>query len=101
MSVLEEDIEALMQALFDQGFRAVGGFDSFLTFARAHEQLKVNVGPDGSFAAFNADDEVVAEGEGREDLYQMLVSRPIVPVRSRPSSRSYSRRWRGVVDPLS
>jgi hypothetical protein len=77
MPVLEKDVETLMQVLFAQGFRAVGEFDSFLTFERQNEPLKIHVGPDGAFAAFNDDDELVAEGDGQDDLYQLLVSRPV------------------------
>lgn len=87
MASLNKGIEALAQALLDQEFRAVGEFDSFVTFERADDPLKIHVAPDGSFAAFNGDDELVAEGEGPEDLYRILVRQtPILP------SPSYGRR---------
>ena len=75
MPVLDKGIEALAEALLGQEFRAVDEFDSFVTFEREGDPLKIQVGPDGSFAAFNGDDELVAEGEGAEDLYRILVSK--------------------------
>jgi hypothetical protein len=89
MDVLDKGIEALAQALLDQEFRATDEFDSFVTFERESDPLKIQVGPDGSFAAFNSDDELVAEGEGPEDLYRILVTKtPIATSRSsRPARR--------------
>jgi hypothetical protein len=37
------------------------------------DPLKIHVEPDGSFAAFNGDDELVAEGENSDDLYRVLI----------------------------
>ena len=83
MTGLNKGIEALAQALLDQEFRAMDEFDSFVTFERADDPLKIHAAPDGSFAAFNGDDELVAEGEGPEDLYRILVTKtPITPSRS-------------------
>ncbi len=73
MAVLDKGLEALEQALRDQGFVAIDEFDSFLTFERAGDPLKIHVGPDGSFAAFDGNDEIVAEGDGPEDIYRLLV----------------------------
>ena len=83
MAGLNKGIEALAQALLDQEFRACDEFDSFVTFERADDPLKIHAGPDGSFAAFNGDDELVAEGEGPEDLYRILVTKTLIaPSRS-------------------
>jgi hypothetical protein len=75
MEVLDKGIDALSQALLEQGFRAVDEFDLFVTFAREDDPLKIHVGPDGSFAAFDSDDELVTEGEGAEDLYRALMAK--------------------------
>jgi len=83
MTGLNKGIEALAQALLDQELRAADEFDSFVTFERPDDPLKIHAAPDGSFAAFNGDDEPVAEGEGPEDLYRILVTKtPIAPSRS-------------------
>jgi len=79
---------ALSDALVEQGFRATDEFGQFVTYERTHDPLKFHVGPDGSFSAFNGDDEVVAEGKGAHDLYAILVSkvprnRQLVPSRRR------------------
>jgi len=51
--------------------------------------LKIHVGPDGSFAAFKGDDELVAEGENPDDLYRVLVSKTVI---SRSRSVGHARR---------
>jgi len=84
MSVHDKGIEVLSQALLDVDFRAVDEFDSFVTFERPDDPLKIHVGPDGSFAAFNGDDELIAEGENPDDLYRVLVSKTVIS-RSRAS----------------
>lgn len=76
IEVLDMRISALSQALLDQGFCAVDKFDVFVTFARDNEPLKIHVGPDGSFAAFDSTDELITEGKGAEDLYRVLVTKP-------------------------
>jgi hypothetical protein len=84
VEVLDKGLEALAQALLDQEFSAIDEFDSFVTFERAGDPLKIHVGPDGSFAAFNCDDELIAEGEGPEDLYRLLVAKTVTdPSRAR------------------
>lgn len=83
MAGLSNGIDALAQALFEQEFRTVDEFDSFVTFARANDAVKIHAAPDGSFAAFDGDDELIAEGEGPEDLYRILVAQtPAAPPRS-------------------
>jgi hypothetical protein len=74
MEVLDKGISALSQALLEEGFRAVDEFDLFVTFARDNDPLKVHVGPDGAFAAFDVTDQLITEGEGAEDLYRLLVA---------------------------
>ena len=72
--------ETLVEALLSQNFCADDKFGLFVTYVRENDPMKVHVGPDGSFAAFNGDDEIVAEGEGPDDLYRILVTKaPIVP----------------------
>jgi len=91
MAGLDKGIEALAQALLDQEFRAIDESDSFVTFERADDPLKIHAASDGSFAAFNGDDELVAEGEGPDDLYLILVAKtPLTP------SRSHGRRRTGL-----
>ena len=75
MDVLDKGLEALSEALLVQGFRATDKFDLFVTFAREDDPLKIQVGPDGSFAAFDGADELITEGEGSEDLYRFLVKK--------------------------
>jgi hypothetical protein len=47
MEALDKGIEALAQALLDQEFRAINEFDSFVTFEREGDSLKIHVGPMG------------------------------------------------------
>src|SRR5580704_17516194 len=54
----------LVEALLDQKFCAVDEFGRFATYERENDPLKVHVGPDGSFAAFDGNDEIIAEGKG-------------------------------------
>jgi hypothetical protein len=92
MALLDKGIEALREALSQQGFRAVSEFDSSVTYERSDDHLKVHVSPDGSFAAFNGDDELVAEGEGPADLYGILVQRTNVSITPRLRNRRTPRR---------
>jgi hypothetical protein len=83
MIVVDKGIEALTEALFEQGFREVDKFDSCVTLERADDSLKIHLSPDGSFAAFNEADELIAEGEGQEDLYRILTTKALIaPPRS-------------------
>jgi hypothetical protein len=90
MPVLDKGIEVVSQALLNQEFRAVDEFGSFVTFEREGDPLKIHVGPDGSFAAFNGEDELVAEGENPDDLYRVLVSKAVI---SRSRSRTRPTAW--------
>jgi hypothetical protein len=75
MEVIDKGLEALSDALLRSGFRAIDEFDLFVTYARDEDPLKIQVGPDGSFAAFDGDDQLVTEGEGPDDLYRTLVAK--------------------------
>jgi hypothetical protein len=76
MEVLDKGREALSDALWENEFRAIDEFDAFVTYARAGDPLKIHVGPDGSFAAFDGDNQLLTEGEGPGDLYRLLVTKP-------------------------
>jgi hypothetical protein len=99
VEALDKGIAALTQALLEQGFRPVDQFDLFVTFMRDDDPVKIHVGPDGSFAAFDSDDELLTEGEGAEDLYRALVAkavpankrRPRASVAARAASKTISR----------
>ena len=78
---------AISDALVEQGFQATDAFGQFVTYERANDPLKLHVGPDGSFSAFNGDDEVVAEGKGAHDLYAILVSKAPRTLRAVPPRR--------------
>ena len=75
MTVHEIGLEILTEALTGLGFRETDEFGLFVTYERENDPLKLHVGPDGSFAAFDGDDEVVAEGKGAQDLYALLVAK--------------------------
>ena len=81
----------LADALVEQGFYATDEFGQFVTYERANDPLRIHVDPNGSFSAFNDDDEVIAEGKGAHDLYAMLVAKtPASPRSVRPRRRA---RW--------
>jgi hypothetical protein len=63
------------EALVEQGFSRTDEFGLFVTYERANDSLKIHIGPDGSFAAFDGNDEVVTEGTGAHDLYSILVDK--------------------------
>ena len=71
--------ETLVEALLDQKFCAGDQFGLFVTYVRENDPLKVHVGPDGSFAAFDGNDEIIAEGSGAQDLYDILVAKTVIP----------------------
>ena len=87
-------LETLAEALLGQGFYAADEFGLFITYERANDPLKFHVGPDGSFAAFNSDDELVAEGEGAHDLFAILVAKT-APARRSAAPRRRAR-WGSV-----
>jgi len=75
MAVHNIGLETLAEALLEQGFSRTDEFGLFVTYERANDPLKIHIGPDGSFAAFDGNDEVIAEGTGAHDLYSILVDR--------------------------
>jgi len=87
-------LETLTDALLQQGFFAADEFGVFVTYKRANDSLKLHIGPDGSFAAFDSNDEVVAEGKGAQDLYSILVVKTAVAGRRKngPARRAVSSR---------
>jgi hypothetical protein len=87
MTAREIGLETLVEALLQQGFHKTDEFGLHMTYERANDALKVHVGFDGSFAAFDSYDELVAEGKGMQDLYAILVSKTVI----KPSRRSVSR----------
>lgn len=102
MEALDRGSSALSQALLEEGFRAVDEFDAFVTFARDDDPLKIHVGPDGSFAVFDDTDKCITEGEGAEDLYQVLVAKPIPIIKQpRPPRQQRHRRGRPKARPLT
>src|SRR5579859_4409629 len=80
MSVPDPSAITLAELLLDQGFRAIDEFDSFMTYQRSDDALTLHVGPDGSFTALDGSDEIIAEGQGAQDLYGVLVSKTVVAV---------------------
>jgi len=70
---LDKGIGALTQALLEKGFHPVEEFDMFVTFSRDDTELKIHAGPDGAFAAFDANDNLLTQGEGPEDLRRALL----------------------------
>jgi hypothetical protein len=74
-------------------------FGTFVTFLRDGDLLKIHVGPDGSFSAFNVVDECITEGKGIEDLYHALVAKAACPtlrlVAGRCGARRRARSWSG------
>jgi len=78
MSVPDPSAITLAELLLDQGFRAIDEFDSFMTYQRSDDALTLHVGPDGSFTALDGSDEIIAEGQGAQDLYGVLVSKIVV-----------------------
>jgi hypothetical protein len=49
-----------------------------MTYQRADDSLKVHLGSDGTFTAFDWNDEVIAEGRGTKDLYAVLVTKTVI-----------------------
>ena len=91
MAVHKIGLETLAEALLEQGFRPTDEFGLFVTYERANDPLKLHIGPDGSFAAFDGADEVVAEGKGAHDLYTILVDKT-APARRHASPYRPARR---------
>lgn len=75
-------LETLAEALLAQGFSKIDEFGLFITYERPDEPLKIYIGLDGTFAGFNHCDQLVAEGEGLQGLYAVLVARAKIAPRS-------------------
>ena len=78
---------ALAEALIEQGFCASERFGVFVTYERVNDSIKVHIGPNGSFAAFDNADQIIAEGKGVQDLFSLLVGKTIAS-RLRVSTQS-------------
>jgi hypothetical protein len=86
---------ALADALTAQGYGVADEFGLCMTYERDNDPLKVHVDADGSFAAFNGDDELISEGNSLQDLYAILISKTVIAPRTsssryRPRARRFS-----------
>jgi hypothetical protein len=81
--------ENFEEALSDLGFSAVNEFGIFVTYQRQGDWVKIHVAPDGMFAAFDADDEVLGEGAGVDDLRRVLIEAVSTSARNTPPRRSF------------
>jgi len=79
----------LEAALIDLEFSAVNEFGIFVTYQRQGDLVKVLAAPDGMFATFDADDEVLGEGTGAEDLRRILTEAAFSSARNTPPRRSF------------
>jgi hypothetical protein len=89
MAIWSSSREALEEALIDLGFSPIDEFGVFVTYERPRDSLKVHVAPDGMFAAFDRDDEILGEGAGVEDLRAVLMEAVLAAERDRPRRRSF------------
>jgi hypothetical protein len=99
MEALNKGFGVLSRALRRNGFHKADAFGAFVTFVRDGDLLKLHVGPDGSFSAFNVVDACITEGKGIEDLYRALVAKAACPtlrlVAGRCGARRRARSWSG------
>jgi hypothetical protein len=99
MEALNEGFGVLSRALRRNGFLKADEFGAFVTFVRDGDLLKIHVGRDGSFSAFDIADECITEGKGAEDLYRALVAktagRTLRLVAGRCGTRRRARSWSG------
>jgi hypothetical protein len=95
MAIWTSSREALEEALIDLGFSAAREFGIFVTYERQRDSVKVHVAPDGMFAAFDGDDEILGEGSEAEDLRSVLMEAALTAARDTPLRQSFlSRRTR-------
>jgi hypothetical protein len=85
MEALDKGFGVLSRALRRNGFHRVDEFGAFVTFVRDGDSLKLHVGPDGSFSAFNSADECITEGNGVEDLCRVFVAKAALPDAAEPA----------------
>ena len=88
MAIWSNSREVLEEALNELGFLAAHQFGVFVTYERQRDSVKVHVAPDGMFAAFDGDDEILGEGAGVEDLRSVL--RNAAPTAARNTDRRRS-----------
>jgi hypothetical protein len=89
MAIWSSTRQALEEALIDVGFTAAHEFGIFVTYERKRDSVKVHAAPDGMFAAFGGDDEILGEGTGAEDLRSVLKEAALTAERGRPRRRSF------------
>jgi hypothetical protein len=100
MAIWSSAREALEEALIDLGFSAVHEFSVFVTYERQRDFVKVHAAPDGMFAAFGGDDEILGEGAGAEDLRSVLMEAALTAARDTPHRRSFlDRRTKRITRP--
>ncbi len=88
MAIWSSSREALEEALIELGFSADREFGIFVTYGRQRDLVKVHAAPDGMFAAFGEDDEILGEGTGAEDLRSALMEAALTSART-PHRRSF------------
>jgi hypothetical protein len=89
MAIWSSSREAFEEALIDLGFSVVRQFGVFMTYERERDAVKVHVAPDGMFAAFDGDDEILGEGTGAEDLRSVLIKAALTAARDTGHRRSF------------
>jgi hypothetical protein len=89
MGIWSSTRQALEEALIDLGFSAAREFGIFVTFERQRDSVKVHAAPDGMFAAFGGDDEILGEGAGAEDLRFVLMEAALAAERDTSPRRSF------------
>jgi hypothetical protein len=81
MAIWSSSRTALEEALIELGFSAANQLGVFVTYERERDLMKVHVAPDGLFAAFGMDDEILGEGTGAEDLRSVLMKAALTATR--------------------
>jgi hypothetical protein len=94
MAIWSSSREKLEEALIDLGFSAVHEFGIFVTYRRQRDLVKVHAAPDGMFAAFGEDDEILGEGMGAEDLRSVLMEAALPASRDTAHRQSFADRRR-------
>jgi lipoprotein signal peptidase len=79
MEAADKGFSVLSRVLRQNGFHGADEFGAFVTFVREDDLLKIHIGPDESFSAFNIADECIAEGKGLEALYSLLLAKAALP----------------------
>jgi hypothetical protein len=92
--------EALEEALIELGFSAAREFGIFVTYERQQDSVKVHAAPDGMFAAFGGDDEILGEGTGAEDLRAVLMEAALTSGQDPRRRRSFLDRRTKEESPL-